>query len=214
MTSRVRKHLSINEKDYKSTEIGPEDPRRGWVSKNPFSVRNRHPQVAANMSHTDFNHLKIPTPTPLMVEEPTPMEFNFSSREAEAEYLNSVRTKLAMAKTIILEEQDLAIDPDRPGAHKTARSMRLAEPPIKIDLHAQQMIRMLLDGKTQLKQLGREKNNNEDDPEMVEAMNDYWVYWTQLRAKLAWQIPGKSTREKEDRADGIMDEVLWRMVGP
>lgn len=212
MPPRQKTSLGINDKDYTENDIAPDDFRRNWVSKNPFSARNSNPKVTANQEHHDFDHLNIPTPTPSLAVSDLlePPNFLFPAPETEVQYLAWMRMKLHLAKDYILKEDELGLDPDRPGMHKEVIAVLLGQPPIKIDLNAQQCVRLLLDGAKQLRVLAEEKG--EEDPEVKKAAGDYWELWTSLRASLAWQVPGKSEMEKVERADRIMSEVLEKIV--
>lgn len=178
--------------------------------------RPQHPKgVPTDLHHNDddyFAHINIPSPQIYITSLPTPPTFNFATKEVERIYLQSVRAKLTLTKFLILEEQRLNLDIDRPGVHKSATTTLLAQGPFKIDLHAQQLVRMVLEETKELKELARQKSV--DDPEVEQAMIEFWLFWTQLRTTVAWQIPGKSWKEKEDRADAIMEGVLEKMVEP
>ncbi|KAJ4368468.1 hypothetical protein N0V83_006825 [Neocucurbitaria cava] len=197
-----------NDKDDTTTKQQPSHSLRS---------RPQHPKgLPTDLHHNDddyFAHINIPSPQTYITSLPTPPAFNFATKELKQTYLQTVHAKLTLTKFLILEEQRLDIDTDRPGAHKSPTTTLLAEGPFRIDLHAQQLVRMVLEETEELKELTRQ-NFSVDDPEVEQAMGEYWLFWTQLRAKVAWQIPGKSWKEKEGRADVIMEEVLEKIVEP
>ncbi|KAF1846410.1 uncharacterized protein K460DRAFT_281662 [Cucurbitaria berberidis CBS 394.84] len=205
----------MNNNEAAETESGPSDYHRNeGQSQPPASARNQqHPAVSTNRgTHNDFDYLNIPTPAPVEVSLPKPRTFNFPNAQTEAKYIACMRGKLLEAKNYILKEQELGLDPDRPGMHKELTAILLAQPPIKIDMNAQQLVRLLLLGAVQLKELARERTA--EDPQVLEAMADYWLFWTQLRAILVWQMPGRDEGQRVERADAMMSEVLEKIVEP
>lgn len=208
---QTKPRLGPKDKDYDESEIAADDFRRNWVSLQGYSHRNRHESIPANREDYGFNHLAISTPEDVIGNLIDPPTFKFPDEDTQKLYLACVRDELKLARDYILKEQELGLNPDRPNLHKEAPSLSLGQGPIKFDIYAQQRVRLVMEGEALLIKLNEEKCGKVDS-ELEEAMRDYWMYWTELRASLAWQMPGKNDEEKEKHAGDIIEMVLGRVV--
>ena len=179
--------------------------------QNNMSVQTIN-RDAANKTDHGFNHLNISPATLQPPDKVLPPRFKFATTTDEAHYLNVMRDKLAMARNYILKEQELNLDPDRPGAHKQPVIAELEEPPIRIIIAALQRIRMLMQVTKGFKE--RWERIQVIDKEMENAMHDYWAHWTDVRSYLTWQTPGRDVREQERRADAVMEAVFEKCAEP
>jgi hypothetical protein len=208
--------LSPNDKDFNEKELirtsalGEADPRLRWVALDPHNKRNAHPAVAANTVETGFSHLAIPIPPPVYDDPLTPPNFTHLTKRNEVAYVRLVRDKLVLARDYILAEQNLGLDPDRPHQDKEATARLLAEGPIRFDVACQHRVRLLMEAGVKLREIGQE--TLVPTPELVEQMQWYREMWLEVLVRLAGQVPGKGEMEKQERVDGIMAEVLEKLV--
>ncbi|KAH8640278.1 hypothetical protein IG631_03219 [Alternaria alternata] len=213
MPARTRKPR-INEKDEGALILSEDDFRRYWVSADGLSLRNAHPKVAFNRENNGFDHPKL-TEMLLIntkaIDAPNFADFN---PEEETKYLSMVRDKLSLTKDYILKEQELSLDPDRIGMHHTTTPKLLAVPPIVIDIHAQQIVRLLIESEAELRRLNADTPEDKFDAVLDQPMRDYLELWAGLQASLVWQLPGEDAADKMNKADRIMDEVFEKLVEP
>ncbi|CAA9961962.1 hypothetical protein PTMSG1_05339 [Pyrenophora teres f. maculata] len=211
-----RKRLGINEKDAGAHKIPADDFRRYWVSAEAFSPRNANPAVAANQHDNGFNHLNI-TVTPFLadLDPPKPPAFDSFTPEEETAYLVLLATKLRFAKAYMLKERELGLSPYRPHNNREAAAMELAKPPIILDMHAQHVLRLLLDMEAELRRLAAGANGEELEEKLIlEPGGNYLLFWEMLKASLVWQVPGRSVKDQAETAESVMVDVLEKVVEP
>jgi hypothetical protein len=217
-----RRKLPGNEKDAIAQTFNEDDFRRYWVAGDPdstnFVSRNTSDSILFNHQDNGFQHLNLPAASLHFNDTlaPPPTFQNFTAQQNIA-YLNAVHAKLSLAKSYIIMEKQLGLDPDRPGIHKEPIATFLDQGPIKIDLHAQQHIRLLIDSGDELQRIGEsmsEEQRQEVEEMMAGQMGDYWQLYLSLLASLGWQMPGSNDEEKRKRADAIVEGVLGKLVEP
>ncbi|KAF1937519.1 hypothetical protein EJ02DRAFT_356702 [Clathrospora elynae] len=125
MPPRARK-LRVNESDETGQPVIEDGLGRGWVSGGPWDPRNAYPEVEANMQDHGFEHLNIPASAPVFTDPVSLPASNFTIQQQNTNYLDVFHTKLTLAKCYILKEQELGLDPDRPGIHREQASILLA----------------------------------------------------------------------------------------
>jgi hypothetical protein len=168
--------LDVNEKDKIAANWAADDPRRHWVAgKAKDFRRNEHPGVTANQQDHGFEHLHLEVSGfTVNIRDPPiepPLFTNFNS-EGIAAWHKSMRLKLILARAYVVKEKELGLDTDRRNAHKEKTALMLAEPPIKISLQAQNLVRLLLEDAEELHRLFEEGSEGVVDEE---KMQEYWV---------------------------------------
>jgi hypothetical protein len=216
-----RRKLTDDEKDAIAQTFNEDDFRRHWVAGDPdstsFVTRNTCDGVLFNHYDTGFQHLNLPAAKPHDFKDipAPPPAFQTFTAEQNAAYLHAVHAKLSLANSYISKEKELGLDPDRPGMHKELTSTLLGQGTIRIDMNAQQYIRLLIDSGDELQRLGEnmsEEHRKEAEKMMAGQMGDYWQLYLSLLASLEWQMLGKNEGEKRMRADAIVEGVLGKLV--
>ena len=134
----------------------------------------------------------------------------FDNADTEEQYLRLMFNKIFYAKCYILKEQELNLDPDRPGLDHEPTVVALIEGPIKIDLCDQQLVRLLLDQTKTLKSL--QDQGVELDSDSEDSLKEYWFLWSEFRESLSRQMPGKNGKEKRFRAEKMMDGIFDKLI--
>jgi hypothetical protein len=206
--------LGANDKDAASASFTEEDARRHWVAGNRRGLkRDAYPDVTANQQDHGFKQLHLDITLSMLSAPLEPPNFdNFDARQATA-YTDKFLRKLTLAKTYIIAEKELGLNPYRRDVYKDKTALMLVAPPICITIQAQNLIRLLLEGAEEIKKLMEGGPEAEGEIEDEAPMQDYWFLWTKLRDVLAWQLPGRSEKEQVARAGKVMAEALEDLVG-
>ncbi|EFQ86082.1 hypothetical protein PTT_18762 [Pyrenophora teres f. teres 0-1] len=115
----------------------------------------------------------------------------------------------------MLKERELGLFPYRPHINREAAAMELAEPPIILDMHAQHVLRLLLDMEAELRRLAAGPNGEELEEKLIlEPGGNYLLFWEMLKASLVWQVPGRSMKDQAETAERVMVDVLEKIVEP
>ena len=180
--------------------------------KTRSSNRNRNGSYIVKQEATPSSIIKVP----LFTQGVTPDEDEgkwklvFDNADIEKQYLQLMSNKVFYTKCYILREQELKLDPDRPGLANEPTVIALREGPITIDLSDQQLVRLLLVYTKKLKSL--QELGIEVDSDTEVSLKEYWLYWSELRASLSRQMPGKSAKEKNSRAEQMMDGIFDKLI--
>lgn len=114
-------------------------------------------------------------------------------------YIDTSLQKLKLAKLFI------EAPGDKEPVHKNPAALSLAEGPVAINFHTQQLIRLILETRCQLQAL---VDIGESDSNIQEVLQEYSVWWAQVRVCLLVQMPGESETLRTKQADQMMDQVL------
>jgi hypothetical protein len=213
MPVRTRK-IGVNDKDKSALALDGDDFRRHWVSDEAGGSRNTNPKVAFNKQDNGFEHLHLTDVSLASAETNDAPDFSNFGSDEEARYYGILRSKLSLAKDYILKEKVLSLDPDRVGLRHEPTSLALAAPPMMIDLHSQQMVRLLIDAGVELRRVGAYIPDDQIEAVLGEPMRDYLEFWERLRRNLSWQLPGQDDDNRMGQTDRVMDEVLEKLVEP
>ncbi|CBX94069.1 hypothetical protein IAQ61_003942 [Plenodomus lingam] len=164
-----------------------------------------------NLADCGFERLRLPTLRHNIHEPPLPPDFKPLTSNEQTKYLNMIYQKLMMACTYFKMERDLGLNYDRAGMHKDATSVTLSEGPIRLDLHTQAHLKLLMDEEKDLRDLVI-AGYGEDSGEVIEAARQYLSIWKNIQQMLVWQVPRETEKIRRICIQNVMKVALWDII--